>query len=94
MFHAWGIKTTEVRDGGLVYHQVSGAGLWAGYSAGRTAPTTGLLSWTTRCRLRALIRRGVKSLPAFVQNAEWRQASRGLLALAINNQNGALREGL
>ena len=62
--------------------------------AGRTAPTTGRSSWTARCEIRSLIHRGGRSVPAFVQNADWQRASRGLLAVAINNQRRDIREGL
>ncbi len=88
MFNAWGIKTTEVRDGGLVYHRFKER-FFGPVFGGAYCPDNRTLVVDNEVRLRALIRPGIKSLPGFVQNAEWRQASRGLLALAINNQNGA-----
>ena len=85
---AWGIETTEVREGAVVYHRFKAPAFGPG-TGGCTAPTTGLSFWTARSEIRSLIRRGGRSVPAFVQNADWERASRGLLAVVINNQRRA-----
>ncbi len=88
MLHAWGMKTTEVHDGGFVFHTFTnpafGPGLAAAY-----CPDDRTLVLVSEVEIRSLIHRGGRSVPAFVQTADWKRASRGLLAYAINNRNEA-----
>jgi len=87
MLHAWGIKTTEVREGAVVYHTLAMPPI--GPDCGAYFPDDRTLVVDRAGHIRSLAHRGGRSVPAFAQNAAWQRASRGLLAVALNNQNAA-----
>ena len=89
MLHAWGIKTTgkSTMEGSSSTRSANPA-----FRAGLAAvycPDDRTVVLEGEVEIRSLADRGGRSVPAFVQNADWEQASRGLFAYVINNQNGA-----
>ena len=85
----WRLEFVEVREGGRVYYRITGQLKEAlGPTLRRTCPTTGPSSSMRRSRSARWPARG-PALPAFLRGPDWERASRGLLAVAISNQDGA-----
>jgi hypothetical protein len=89
MLHAWGLETTEVHEGEIVYHRFMAPAF--GPKPGAVyCPDDRTVVLENEVEIRSLAHRGGRSVPAFAQNADWERASRGLLAYALNNKDGAL----
>jgi len=86
--NAWGVKTTEARESGVVFHTFNLPLVGPG-PAGIYCPDDRTLVFDDADKIRSMIRRGTGSAPAFLQNADWERAGRGLFAVAVNNQGGS-----
>ena len=74
-----------------MYHKITGplkARFWARTPA-CTCPTIGRSCLTRKPRSRSWSASEKPGVPAYLSGPEWDRASRGLLAVAINNQDGA-----
>ena len=87
---AWGLEFTEVREPGGMYQRITG----------RLKPVFGpnpcvylpddrTIVLEEEAPIQKLIRKVKPGLPAYLTGPEWDLASRGLLAIAFNNQDGA-----
>jgi hypothetical protein len=87
----WGCEITEVRDGKRVYYKATGTLMKAaGPDACFYLPDDRTLVFDQETIIRKLAGGEASPLPAFLRGPDWERACRGLLAVAINNRDGAL----
>jgi hypothetical protein len=86
----WRFDFVEARHGGRVYYKLTGP------LAGAIGPNPCVCLLDDRTivfdeekAIRAFLGREPSQPPAYIRGPGWERASRGLLALAINNENGA-----
>jgi hypothetical protein len=86
----WRFDFVEARHGGRVYYKLTGP------LAGALGPNPCVCLLDDRTfvfdeeqPIRAFLGRGPSEAPAFIRGPGWERASRGLLAVAINNEDGA-----
>lgn len=86
----WRFEFTEARKGARVYYKVPGQmGQMIDPHPAVYLPDDRTIVFDTEAMIQQLIRREKRVVPAFLAGPEWERASRGLLAVAINNQDGA-----
>jgi hypothetical protein len=86
----WRFDLVEARHGGRVYHKLKGSFA----AALGPHPCVCLLDDRTvvfdeEGPIRAFLGRGISQPLAYIRGPDWERASRGLLAVAINNEDGA-----
>lgn len=91
----WKVGVEEVQDGRRVYYnlklpvQAAMVGAISIYLPDdRTLVVDERQKW-----VQEVVRREVPSAPAYLQGADWRKASQGMLAIAINNQADKFTKG-
>jgi hypothetical protein len=91
----WRFEFAEVREGGRVYHRVTGMlkpllgpGTYCVY-----LPDDRTIVFDEEKVIRELAVGEVPPRPAYLCGPDWERASRGLLAYAISNKDGALAKG-
>lgn len=90
LLRQWRFDFAEVREGGRVYYKITGP--WQEI-LGRN-PCVYLIDDRTAVfdrekPIRTLLGRETPPLPAYLRGPDWDRVSRGLLAVAISNQDGA-----
>ena len=86
----WRFEFTEAREGTRVYYKVPGQmGFIIDPHPAVYLPDDRTIVFDTEAMIQQLLRREKRVIPAFLTGPEWERASRGLLAVAINNQDGA-----
>ncbi len=91
LLRQWGFEFTEVRELGHVYYRIGGP-LKSDLGPRDHAaylPDDRTIVVDEESMIRKLARQETPPPPAFVRSPEWERACRGLLAVAINNQDGA-----
>jgi hypothetical protein len=88
----WGFEFAEVREGGSVYHRITGKlmpllgpGVYCVY-----LPDERTIVFDEEKVIRKLAAGEAPPRPAYLRGPEWERASRGVLAYAISNKDGAL----
>jgi hypothetical protein len=86
----WRLEFAEVRETGRVYYRVTGPlKEYLGPTACVYLPDDRTIVFDEEEPIRKLAGQGAPPLPAFLRGPDWERASRGLLAVAIGNQDGA-----
>jgi hypothetical protein len=87
----WRLDCSEVREGGRLFYKITGPlKPVLGVNPCVYLPDDRTLVWDEEDLIRVLLRRESPAPPAYLRGADWGRVSRGLLAVAINNQDGAL----
>ena len=85
-----GMEFTEVREPGGTYHKIIGPLKSAlGPNPCVYLPDDRTIVFAEESAIQTLVRKVKPGIPAYLSGPEWDQASRGLLAVAFNNQDGA-----
>jgi beta-lactamase regulating signal transducer with metallopeptidase domain len=82
----WRCEFTEVREGERTYHKMSGL-MVGGPKTAVYQPDNRTIVFDDEEAIQKLIRRDKPLVPAYLASPEWERASRGLLAVAINNHD-------
>ena len=83
----WKLKLEEVRVGREVCYKITGPMAdEAGVPGFLYLPDDRTMVCNEEATIRSLIARGSSSTPAYLRGPDWDRASRGLLAVAVNNQ--------
>ncbi len=86
----WRLEFAEVREGGRVYYRITGPLKEAlGRAPCVYLPDDRTIVFDEEEPIRKLAGQGAPPRPAFLRGPDWERASRGLLAVAIGNQDGA-----
>ena len=86
----WRLEFVEVREGGRVYYRITGPLKEAlGPAPCVYLPDDRTIVFDEEETIRKLAGQGAPPQPAFLRGPDWERASRGLLAVAIGNQDGA-----
>jgi hypothetical protein len=88
----WGFDFTEARESGRLYYKVTGRSQYLlGGNPCVYLPDNRTMVAYDEASMRTLLRREpqVEVAPAYLAGPEWDRVSRGLFAIAIQNQNGA-----
>ncbi len=86
----WNFDFEEVREGGRVYYKVAGPlrpGL--GLNPCVYLPDDRTAVFDEEAEIQKFVRRDFPAPPAYLRGPDWERVSRGLLAVAMNNQDGA-----
>jgi len=87
---SWGLEFVEVREPGGVYHKITGQlKTLIGPNPCVYLPDDRTIVLHEESAIQKLIRKGKPEIPAHLSGPEWDRASRGLLAVVINNHEGA-----
>jgi hypothetical protein len=86
----WRFEFNEAREGTRVYYRVPGTmGNIIGRDAAVYLPDDRTIVFDTEAAIRGHLRHEKPVVPAYLSGSDWEHASRGLLALAFTNQDGA-----
>ena len=86
----WKVGIEEIRDGGRVSYKLEvPRSLPAAHHASAYLPDDRTLVIGLPEPIEALVRRATPTAPTYLRGPDWQEASRGLLAIAINNTGNA-----
>ena len=85
----WRLEFAEVREPGGVYQKIVGPLRTAlGPNPCAYLPDDRTIVFDEEAAIQKLVRKAGPGVPAYLSGPEWDRASRGLLAVAINNEDG------
>jgi beta-lactamase regulating signal transducer with metallopeptidase domain len=91
----WRFDLTAVREHGRVYYKMTGPlQPMLGPVPCLYLPDDRTIIFDEEKTIRTLLNRATPSVPGYLRGADWARASRGLLAVAIDNQGGKLAKRL
>ena len=89
-FRQWKVGVEEVREGGHVYHKLTFPDIAEiDFPLFVYLPDDRTIVADEQKWIGELVRRKAHSAPGWVQGADWRRVSRGLVGVAVNNQGDA-----